>query len=251
MTLRGKVAIITGGARGIGRGIADALIDAGAAVVITARTRADLDRAVEELESKGGSAVAVVADVMSRADNQRTVDAAMHAFGRIDILVNNAGGTERAPFSDMSVERFERLLHLNLIVPFELTQLVVPHMLAIGGGSVVNISSRSSQFGGTGFMAYSVSKAALEQLTRTMAWELAPKIRVNAISIGVVETDAWRSALTRINDTARHTFLDKIPLQSVGTTRSVGLAAVYLCSSDCYATATVMAVDGGLRGAIV
>ena len=251
MNLKGKVAMITGGARGVGRGIADALTEAGVSVVLTARTGTDLDRAKGEIEAKGGKVHCIVGDVMKRTDNERAVAAALEAFGRIDILVNNAGGTERAPFTDMSVERFQRLLQFNLLAPFELTQLVVPHMLEVGGGSVVNISSRSAQFGGTGFMAYSVSKAALEQLTRTMAWELAPKIRVNAISIGIVETDAWRSTLSRIDETARHTYLSKIPLQAVGSAKSVGLATLYLCSEESYVTGSVLPVDGGLRGAIV
>lgn len=251
LRLDGKVAIVTGGARGIGRGIAEALVEAGASVVLTARTQVDLDRAVSEIEAHGGRAVAVAGDVTNRADNECTIRAALESFGRIDILINNAGGTYESPFFDISVSKFERLLKFNLLSAFELTQLAVPHILKCGGGSVVNISSRSAQFGGTGFMPYSVSKAALEQLTRTMAWELAPKIRVNAIAVGIVQTDAWDSALQRIGEDSRQNFMSKIPLQRVGRVEDIGLAALYLCSDASYATATVMNVDGGLRGAIV
>ena len=116
---------------------------------------------------------------------------------------------------------------------------------------MVNISSRSAQFGGTGFLTYSVAKAGLEQLTRTMAWELAPKIRVNAISVGIVQTEAWDVGFNMMDEEARRRFMNHIPLQQVGTVENIGLAALYLCSEASYATAVVLNVDGGLRGAIL
>ena len=249
--LRGKVAVITGGARGIGRGIAAALSEAGASVVLTARTQSDLNRAVEEIEASGGRAIAVAGDVQNSADNKRTIEAALDSFGRIDILINNAGGTYTSPFRDITVEHFEKALRFNLLSAFEMTQLAAPHLMKNGSGSVVNISSRSAQYGGTGFLTYSVAKAGLEQLTRTMAWELAPKIRVNAISVGIVQTEAWDVGFNMMDEEARRRFMNHIPLQQVGTVENIGLAALYLCSAASYATAVVLNVDGGLRGAIL
>ena len=246
LKLDGKVAIITGGARGVGRGIASVLSEAGAAIVMTGRTASDLDRAVADLKSKGARAFAVAGDVTNKADNERTVAAALEEFGRIDILINNAGGSPPQPFLEITSESFLQDFRFNVLSAFELTQLAAPHMLAAGGGSVVNISSRSAQFGGKGFTTYSACKAALEQLSKMMAWELAPKIRVNAISLGTIQTEGLESGLAMMGEGARESIARRVPLQRIGDAQSVGLAALYLCSDECYSTASVIRVDGGI-----
>ncbi|WP_333606151.1 SDR family NAD(P)-dependent oxidoreductase [Novosphingobium sp.] len=249
--LDGKVAIVTGGARGIGRGIAQALAGAGATVMVTGRTQTTLDETVAQINAQGGKAVAVLADVECSADNKRTVETALDLFGRIDILINNAGGTYHAKFFEITIDRFATALRFNLLSAFEMTQLAAPHMKN-GTGCVINISSRSAEFGGgPNFLTYSVSKAALEQLTRTMAWELAPTIRVNAISVGVVRTDAWDVGFSMMDDDAKRMFMKQVPLQTLGSVENIGLAALYLCSDMSYVTAQIVNVDGGLRGAIM
>ena len=249
LKLDGKVAIVTGGARGVGRGIANVLAESGAAVMLSARTQSDLDRAVAEIEAAGGKAAAVAGDVTSEADNRRLVDAALERFGRIDILVNNAGGATAVPFMQETAEKFARDFHFNVISAFQLTQMSAPHMIAAGGGSVVNISSRSAQVGGRGFTTYSVAKMGLERLTHMMAQELAPHIRVNAVSLGTIMSDGLQGYLDG-NPDLKASFYGKIPLGRVGDPADIGLAALYLCSAGCYATGTVVRVDGGITSSI-
>lgn len=249
LNLDGKVAIITGGARGVGRGIADVLAEAGASVVISARTQADLDDAVAKIKARGGKAAALACDVTREADNRRLIDAALERFGRIDILVNNAGGAKAVPFMEETADKFARDFHFNVISAFQLTQMAAPHLIAAGGGSVVNISSRSAQVGGRGFTTYSVAKLGLERLTHIMAQELAPHIRVNAISLGTIMSDGLQGYLDS-NPELKASFYGKIPLGRVGDAADIGLAALYLCSAGCYATGAVIRVDGGITSSI-
>lgn len=242
--LDGKVAIISGGARGVGRGIANALMEAGASTVLM-----DLDPAVAEVESTGGRAIGVVGSVMDRRDIERTVQTALDKFGRIDIVINNVGGAGAVPFFDLTEEKFLRDFHFNVISAFSLTQLAAPHMMKNGDGAVVNISSRSSELGRPGFTSYSVVKAGLEALTRMMARELAPKIRVNAISMGMIQTDALKNYLSKVEG-ALDKALPQIPLHRIGEIDDIGLAALYLCSKGCYATGAVLNIDGGIQKSI-
>ena len=244
LRLDGKVAIVTGGARGVGLGIANVLAEAGAAIVLTDFNEENLGRTVAELAAKGRRVTGVLADVTKTADNERTIASALEAFGRIDILINNAGGSAGSvPYSEATSEMFVRDLHLNVISAFELTNLAAPHLMKHEGGSVVNISSRAAEWPGVA-VAYSVAKAGLEQLTRRMAWALAPKVRVNAIALAGIMTDAFQSNLDR-GQGMRERFLSQIPLQRFGDVEGIGLAALFLCSKDCFATASVIRLDGG------
>ena len=249
LKLDGKVAIITGGARGVGYGIANVLAEAGASVMLSARTQADLDNAVGMITAAGGKAAALAGDVTSEADNRRLIDTTVRQFGRIDILINNAGGAQPVPFMKETAEKFMRDFQFNVISAFQLTQMAAPHMIAQGDGCVVNISSRSAQVGGRGFTTYSVAKLGLERLTHMMAQELAPHIRVNAISLGTIMSDGLQRYLDSRPD-VRENFYSKIPLGRVGETADIGLAALYLCSAGCYATGTVIRIDGGITGPI-
>ena len=245
LRLDGQVALVTGGGRGIGRGVATVFSEAGAAVVVTARSPDEIQDTVEQIRNAGGRAVAVQGDVTKREDNARLVEAALQEFGRIDIVVNNAGGSGGLkPFLELTEDQFIDDFRLNTLSAVTLTQLATPHMLKAGGGSVINISSRAGSFAGRGRVQYGVAKAALEHLTRLLAHELAPKIRVNAISIGTVMT----SALQRAYDAGmnRDDLLCGIPLNREGDVDDVGLAALYLCSKGCYANGEILHLDGGL-----
>ena len=246
LRLDGQVALVTGGGRGVGRGVATVLAEAGAAVVVTARTPDQIRDTAEQIKQAGGRAIDVVADATSRADNERAVQAAIDAFGRLDILVNNAGGGAAKPFFDLEEEDLLYDFRLNAGSTFMLTQMAARKMLKTGGGSVVNISSRAASFVGKGRLPYGVAKAALEQLTRLLAQELAPTIRVNAIALGTVMTPALERYFANDLGSAREDLIEAIPLDRVGNVEDIGLAALYFCARDCYATGSILHVDGGL-----
>jgi 7-alpha-hydroxysteroid dehydrogenase len=183
--LTDRVAIVTGAGKGIGRGIAVAFAEAGADVVCAARTRADIEATARSVRERGRRALPVPTDVTRTSDLERLVEAALREFGRIDVLVNNAGGTGPRAALDTSEEYFEAALRMNVTQAFLLTRLCVPHMVELaGGGAVVNVSSRSSDMVQKAFVAYGAGKAALNMMTRNLAAEFAPKVRVNAISLG-------------------------------------------------------------------
>jgi NAD(P)-dependent dehydrogenase (short-subunit alcohol dehydrogenase family) len=244
--LDGQVAIITGAGRGVGRGIATVLAEAGATIVCSARTKSQIDETVDLIDKAGGKAIAVTADVMKKDDLVALAEKTMREFGRIDIVINNAGGNEYRPFLDISEEEFRFHFDWNTTSAFLLSQAAAPHMLKAGKGSIINLSSGAGRIGIRGMMAYGVSKAAVEQLTRCMAQELAPKIRVNCLSLGAVMTPALQNTYDM-----QQGFREKLhaltPLRTEGTPEDIGLAALYLCSAGCYATSTVFHIDGGLQ----
>ena len=246
LRLDGQVALITGGGRGIGRGIASVLSEAGAAVVVTARSPDEVQDTAEMIRSRGGRALAVQADVTNRSDNERAVQAALDEFGQLDILVNNAGGSSGAmPMAQLTGELLRADLELNMLSAFTLTQIAAPHLAKSGGGSVINISSRAGSFAAPGRLQYGVAKAALEHLTRLMAQELAPDIRVNAIAVGTVMTDALQRGFAQGGGLEDLT--SKIPLSRLGDVEDIGLTALYFCAQGCYVTGIVLPVDGGLQ----
>jgi 7-alpha-hydroxysteroid dehydrogenase len=243
--LTDEVAIVTGGGKGIGRGIAWAFADAGADLVVAARTESDLAQTVAGVEERGRKAVAVKTDVTVTADLERLVRATLDAFGRIDVLVNNAGGTGPRAALETSERFFEAALRFNVTQAFLLTKLVVPRMVeTAGGGAIVNISSRSSDMVQTGFAAYGAAKAALNMLTRNLAAELAPKVRVNAISTGGVATEALEVVLT--NEAIAEQFDRNTPMGRPGTVEDVAAAALYLASpASAWVTGKIFQIDGG------
>jgi 7-alpha-hydroxysteroid dehydrogenase len=243
--LDGQVAIVTGAGRGVGRGIAKVLAEAGAIVVGTARGDSELKETIAEIERSGGKGLGLTGDAMKRADNARIVDTTMERFGRIDILINNAGGADYAPFLEITDEAFRYHFDWNTTSAFMMSQLAAPHMLKADGGSIVNISSGAGRFGIRGLVAYSVAKGALNQLTKGMAQELAPKIRVNGIGLGSFMTAALRNTLD-MSPGAEATMKEKTPLHRLGDVEDLGRLVVYLCTRDCYATNAIFDVDGGL-----
>jgi len=243
--LTDRAAIVTGAGRGIGAASAVALAEAGADVVITARTEEQLSTVAAQIEAAGRRAVVVPADLNDLDVMAELVQGATKAFGRLDIVVNNVGGTMPGAFLDTSPRALEAAFHFNVSTAHALTQAAVPVMLDGGAGSVVNISSMMGRSQGRGFVAYGTAKAALAHFTRLAALDLAPRIRVNAIAVGSVATSALEIVLT--NDELRTTMEKATPLQRIGDPEDVAAAIVYLCSpAGGYITGKVLEVDGGL-----
>jgi 7-alpha-hydroxysteroid dehydrogenase len=243
--LTDRVAVVTGAGKGIGRGIAIGFAEAGADVVCAARTQADLDAVADQVRARGRRALPVRTDVMQTADLEALVRATLDAFGRVDVLVNNAGGTLPRPALQTSARYFETALRFNVTSAFLLSRLVIPKMVeTAGGGAVVNVSSRSSDMVQTSFVAYGAAKAALNMMTRNLAAEVAPKVRVNAISVGGVATDALQVVLT--NDALRAQFEANTPMGRPGTVQDIAACALFLASpAAAWITGKVFQVDGG------
>ena len=243
--LDGKVAVVTGGGQGIGRGIAIGFAEAGADVVVGARTQADLDEVVTRVEETGRRALAVVTDVLVAEDRERLVAAAVDRFGRLDVLVNNAGGTGPRAAMQTSERFMEMAMRFNVVSPLLMSQLAAQAMVdTAGSGSIVNISSRSADLVMPSFVAYGAGKAALNQLTRNLAVELAPLVRVNAIGVGGVATKGLEVVLT--DDALRAEFEANTPMHRPGQPEDIACAALYFASpASAWVTGKVLQVDGG------
>ena len=243
--LTDQVAIVTGAGKGIGRGIALAFAEAGADVVCAARTQVDIDATAEAIRECGRRALAVRTDVLETEDLESLVAATLGEFGRLDVLVNNAGGTAPRAALDTSERFFERALRFNVTQAFLLIQQAVPKMVeTAGGGAIVNISSRSSDMVQTSFAAYAAGKAALNMMTRNMAAEFAPKVRINGISVGGVATESLAVVLT--NDALRAQFEANTPMRRPGTVEDIAACALYLASpASSWVTGKIFQVDGG------
>jgi 7-alpha-hydroxysteroid dehydrogenase len=243
--LTDRVAIVTGAGKGIGRGIALGFAEAGADVVCAARTAGDIEATVDGVRERGRRGLALSTDVMKTPDLERLVEGTLKEFGRIDVLVNNAGGSGPRPALNTSEAFFENALRMNVTQAFLLSKLCVPAMVeTAGGGAIVNISSRSSDMVQTAFVAYAAGKAALNMVTRNLAAELAPKVRVNAISVGGVATEALEVVLT--NDALREQFEQNTPMGRPGTVEDIAACALYLASpAASWVTGKIFQVDGG------
>jgi 7-alpha-hydroxysteroid dehydrogenase len=242
----GKVALVTGAGRGIGRACAVALAEAGADVVVSARTVEQIDEVADLIRSMGRRAEAVPFDVMELDRLGELVDVATSRLGGLDLLVNNAGGSAPRPFLDTSVRSFEKAFTFNVTTAFELTRLSVPAMLERGGGAVVNISSAAGRMPNRGFAAYGVAKAALSHLTRQLATDLSPRVRVNGIAVGSVETSALETVLT--DDSIRRLMEESTPLKRLGRPEDIAAGVVYLCSpAGSYLTGKLLEIDGGIE----
>ena len=231
MSLSGKTAIVTGGSRGIGRAIAEALAREGAAVAITYHSDDQQAAAtVHRITAQGGRALALRADARLRPHMDFVVARCAERLGGIDILISNAGVISRSGFLDTSQADWDEVLSINLTGGFIAGQVVARHMVAAAqGGCIVNISSGAAYAAAPGQAAYRVSKAGLEMLTRVMSLELAPYgIRVNAVAPGLIETDLNRDLLS--DDTYLAHRLDQIPMRRIGTPEDVANAVLYLVS---------------------
>jgi len=242
----GKVAIVTGAGKGIGAGSALALADAGADIVCAARTKDDIERTAEQVRERGRRALAVPTDVTLRDQLEALVEAATAEFGRIDILVNNAGGWLPREAMRTSERSFEEAFHFNVTSAFLLTRFCVPHLAANGEGTIVNISSRAGSMVQPSFAAYGTAKAALSFLTRNLASEFAPKVRVNAIEVGSVAT----SALDYVAEDPkiRNTMIANTPMARLGEVEDIAACVLYLASpASSWITGKIFEVDGGIE----
>ncbi len=245
-TVTDKVAIVTGAGRGIGAASALALAEAGADVVLTARTEEQLQLVAKQVEALGRRAVVLPMDVNGTDGLGELVDAATSQLGRLDIVVNNAGGSMPRAFLDTSERMFEKSFHFNVTTAFALSKLAVPAMLESDGGSIVNVSSTMGRLTDRGFVAYGTAKAALIHMTRLAATDLAPRIRVNAIAVGSVATSALEVVLT--DDNLRTEMETKTPLRRLGEPEDIAAAVLYLSSAaGAFITGKVLEVDGGLE----
>lgn len=274
----GRVAVVTGAGRGIGAASAIALAEAGADVVISARTKEQLEDVARRVEAVGRRAVIVPADLSDLDAAAGLPEAAVSAFGRLDIVVNNVGGALPRPFPGTKPRHLEKAFQFNVGTTHALTQAAVPHLLAAAGGgnpgrnghghagpdedrgeegggdggaagrsaAVINISSVVGRVAGRGYLAYGTAKAALAHYTRLAASDLAPRIRVNAIAVGSVATSALEVVLT--DDNLRGQMEKATPLGRIGDPEDVAAAVVFLASpASCYVTGKILEVDGGLE----
>jgi len=241
--LDGKSAVVTGAGAGIGRAIAELFASAGASVLVS-----DLDadaavRVAEAIRSAGGNAAATGCNVTEDADLVALVDLAVDEFGGVDILVNNAGGGGPKPF-DMPIADFEWAYRLNVFSTFRLTQLCAAQMALSGGGAVLSISSMAGENINSRMASYASSKAAVNHLTRNIAFDLGPMgIRVNAIAPGAIKTHALSTVLTP--EIERH-MLAKTPLARLGQPDDIAYAALFLCApASAWVSGQVLTVSGG------
>jgi len=241
-SLQGKVAIVTGGGRGIGRAIGLAFADAGANVVFAARTQEHVDSAADAARAKGVDAIGLVCNVSSENDLQKLIAATLEKFGRIDLLVNNAGGaTPNNPLKTSS-EQFNKDYHFNVTTAFNLSRLAALE-LKKNNGAIINITSAAARYSQKSFSSYGAAKAALTQLTKLLAADLAPHVRVNAIAPGTIMTDALAVYL---NDEAKQKMIDLTPMRALGETDDIASAALFLASPAArWVTGKILEIDGG------
>jgi 7-alpha-hydroxysteroid dehydrogenase len=243
--LTDKVAIITGAGRGIGAAVARTYAEAGADVVISSRTKDQLDAVADDVKGLGRRAVVVPLDLNDTSTYPALIEAAIGELGRIDVVVNNVGGSAPRPLMDTSEGYLERAIHFNVTTAYALTRLAVPHLLE-SSGSIVNISSAMGRLRDRGFVAYGTAKGALSHMTRLLAADLAPRIRVNAIAVGSVATSALETVL--VDDGIRNAMIDGTPLKRLGEPEDIALAALWLASpAGQFVTGKVFEVDGGIE----
>jgi NAD(P)-dependent dehydrogenase (short-subunit alcohol dehydrogenase family) len=243
--LTGKVAVITGASRGLGKATALALAESGAAVALVARQAKDLEAAAEEARARGAPAQAFVCDVTDEVQVRHLEQEVIRRFERVSILINNAGINVRKPVTDFSLAEWRQVLDTNLTGAFLLCRAFVPHLKGQGYGRIINLTSIMSHVALAGRTAYAASKTGLLGFTRALALELAPeKITVNGISPGPVAT-AMNTPIVQDPELNRQ-FVSQIPLGRWGAEDEVARLAVYLCSPEAgFITGTDILIDGG------
>ncbi|MGC4960749.1 SDR family oxidoreductase [Gordonia sp. DT218] len=243
--LDGKVAVVTGAGRGLGAATAVGFAEAGADVVISARTEADLADVADAVAAAGRRALVVPAD-LSTTDPGVLASAAVDEFGRLDIVVNNVGGSYPKPLIDTSVDDLARAFDFNVATAHSLVLAAVPHLRrSPGGGSIINIASAVGRLPGRAFVAYGTVKAALIHYTKLTALDLNPHIRVNAIAPGSILTSSLETVAA--DDALRAEIESRTPLRRLGEPADIAAAAVFLASeAGSFLTGKVIESDGGL-----
>ena len=241
--LDGKVAVVTGANTGLGQGMAIALAQAGAKVVLVGRRNCDETQA--KIDEFGGRSAQVLADLSLTESVDQVLSGALDAFGRVDILVNNAGITKDGLMLRMTDEDFDRVIDVNLKGTFNCTKYVSKYMLKQKSGKIINISSVVGLSGNAGQVNYSASKAGIIGITKSAAKELSSRgITVNAVAPGYVDTDMTKV----LSDNIRNEILKNIPLQRMGNVEDISNCVAFLASEDAsYITGQVISVDGGMH----
>jgi 7-alpha-hydroxysteroid dehydrogenase len=242
----GRAAVVTGAGRGIGAASAIALAEAGADVVISARHASQLETVAEQIRALGRKAIVIPADLSDLDATADLANVAQAELGRLDIVVNNVGGTIPNALLDTDNAYLEEAFHFNVTTAHALTRAAVPHMLASGGGSVINIASAVGRLAARGYLAYGTAKGALAHYSRLAARDLSPHIRVNAIAVGSVQTSALEFVT---QDEATKAEMERLtPLKRIGKTDDIAAAVVYLASdAGSFLTGKLLEVDGGLQ----
>lgn len=241
--LTGQVAVVTGGGTGIGEGIAKAYAGAGAKVVVAARRTEPIERVASEINAAGGEAIAVRTDVTDRSELEALADAAVDQFGSLSIWCNNAGGSPvRTPLTDIGRDGWDQCFDLNVTALWEASVIAADRMEQ---GSILNISSGAAHRGVPGSGHYAAAKAAVNSLTKTFALELAPRVRVNCICPGWIETEIMMTAMSfekeDLPKVAR-----AIPMQKMGEPQDVGMAALYFAApAAAWVTGQILDIAGG------
>ena len=241
-----QVAVVTGAGRGLGAAMALAFAEAGADVLIAARTQSQLEEVAEQIKNTGRRAEIVVADLAHPEDTAKLAGKAVEAFGKLDIVVNNVGGTMPNTLLTTSTKDLRDAFTFNVATAHSLTTAAVPLMLEhSGGGSIINVTSTMGRLAGRGFAAYGTAKAALAHYTRLAALDLCPRIRVNAIAPGSILTSALD--IVASNEELRTPMEKVTPMRRLGDPEDIAAAAVYLASpAGSFLTGKTLEVDGGL-----
>lgn len=245
--LSGKVALITGGNAGIGESVAKLFAEEGAAVVVTGRRQAELDRVAREIMAKGGKALAVAGSVTDETHARAAAERTVASFGKIDVLVNNAGiGDFGKRLHEMDDTAWANVLDVNLTGLFRMTRAVIPQMLKQTGGSIVNISSIASLVGIPLLSAYAASKGALDALTRSIAIDYASDgIRCNVVNPGLIDTPM--AAPLMANSEQLGSILSHYPIRRAGKPEEVASMVLYLASDEsAWVTGGTFRIDGGM-----
>lgn len=245
MKLKEKVAIVTGSTSGMGRAIAETYAREGAKVLVTGRNEARAKEVVEKIRAEGFEASYVIADTSRAEDAKVIVETALERYGTVDILVNNAGMLSMASLQDVSLEEWEKVFNVNVTSALVLAQSVAPLMKEKGKGVIVNIASVASFAAHHGYAAYISSKHAMAGLSKSMAWELGPEVRVNAIAPGAIHT----AMVDSIGGPAvLQGMIDNCPLKRIGQPQDIANVALFLASDDSsFVNGQVIKVDGGFE----
>lgn len=247
MRLKEKIALVTGASGGLGKAIANQLAEEGARVVVNyAKNAEKAQEVVAAIESSGGTALAMRADVSCLKEVEEMVDVIYEKFGKIDILVNNAGVNRDELLISMEQEDWDAVININLGGLFHCTKAVAKYMMIQKSGRIINISSVAGERGGRGQSNYAASKGGVNAFTRSVAMELAPKkITVNAIAPGVIETEMSSTVIRRAKDY----ILNAVALKRLGQPEEIAKVVAFLASDDSsYITGEVIRVDGGFKG---